>query len=67
MMKKGKDFEEKTREEDRLKAKEAYEQASLKTEQESEEKPPETSSKEELIETLNEIKPYFEACDVRGI
>lgn len=24
-------------------------------------------SKEELIETLNEIKPYFQECDVRGI
>jgi len=24
-------------------------------------------SKEELIETLNDIKPYFEVCDVRGI
>ena len=24
-------------------------------------------SKEELIETLNEIKPYFQKCDVRGI
>jgi pyruvate formate lyase activating enzyme len=24
-------------------------------------------SKEELIETLNEIKPYFQQCDVRGI
>ena len=56
MMKKGKDFEEKTREEDRLKAKEAYEQASLKTEQESEEKPPETSSKEELIEKIKALQ-----------
>ena len=55
-MKKGKEVEEKIREEDQLKAKEAYERASVKTEQEIEEKPPEAASKEDLIEKIKELQ-----------
>jgi molecular chaperone GrpE len=55
-MKKGKEVEEKIREEDQLRAKEAYERASGKTEQLVEEKPLEAASKEELIQKIKELQ-----------
>ncbi len=63
-MKRGKEFEEKNREEkeNQLRAKEAYEQDSLKTDREIEEKPEveekplESSSKEELIEKIKALQ-----------
>ena len=62
IMKSGKESEGKNSEEHQLRAKEAYEKASLKTDREIEEKheveekPLEKSSKEELIEKIKELQ-----------
>ena len=56
IMKSGKESEGKNTDEHQLRAKEAYEKASLKTDREIEEKPLERSSKEELIEKIKELQ-----------
>jgi molecular chaperone GrpE len=55
-MRRGKESEENNKNEHQVKVKEAYERASMKTEQELEEKPLESFSKEELIKKIKELQ-----------